>query len=334
VQTELNLTAPQTTTVKPFPSLGESWREGRISSELTQESEHQPYTVIVVSYNSQYWLEKHLLFYQACQHLVIVDNASVDSTCDYVRSHLQQARLIANTKNQGFGAACNQGVACTTTPYALLLNPDCTCEHSEVEKLVAVAEKDPQAAIVAPQVMTKKGTPEVSYRMGLLAWKAKIKQAAQGLLCVEFVTGACLLLNKTAFDAVQGFDEAYFMYYEDEDLCLRLRRAGYSIVVQPCAVVQHFARSGSKSVEKTSFLKKKFSLFKNEYSRGKAHTESKLFFYKKYQDEKSYKRLEKKIAFSVIAIIPLLILLSPLLTKQLGRALGRTIVVINSSKNI
>jgi N-acetylglucosaminyl-diphospho-decaprenol L-rhamnosyltransferase len=315
VQTESNLSDPQTTTVKPPPPTRERGGEGRASTGLTQDTGHQPYTVIVVSYNSQYWLEKHLPFYQTCQHLVIVDNASVDSTCDYVRSQLPQAKLIGNIKNQGFGAACNQGVASSTTPYALLLNPDCTCDHDTVAKLVAVAQQDPQAAIVAPQVITKKGTLEISYRMGLLAWKAKIKQPAQGLLCVEFVTGACLLLNRTAFDAVQGFDVAYFMYYEDEDLCLRLRRVGYAIVVEPSAVVQHFARSGSKQSGWRDYT----AQLRNEFKRGKYHMQAKLLFYGTYQGTTRAAALRLRLLTTTLLSLPFRLLQPTYFARLLGR---------------
>lgn len=311
MQTELNLTAVPSDA--PTPAL-----QGQEDAFATSKS--QDYTVILVSYNSQYWLEKHLPFYQDCTHLVIVDNASQDSTCDYVRQHLPHANLIANAKNLGFGAACNQGVAAASTPYALLLNPDCTCTHDTATSLVAVAQQDPQSAIVAPQVLTKTGALEVSYRMGLLTWKSTLKQAAQGLLCVEFVTGACLLLRKSAFDAVTGFDEAYFMYYEDEDLCLRLRRAGYSIVVQPAAVVQHFARSGSQQSGWRGYVAR----LKNEFKRGQYHTHAKLQFYASYQGQQRARQLRSKLLATSLLSLPLR-LLQP---SYFARLLGRMTVVL------
>lgn len=288
----------------------------------------QPYTVVLVGYNSQYWLAKHLPFYQACQHLVIVDNASVDTTCDYVRTQLPQATLIANAQNQGFGAACNQGAAAATTPYVLLLNPDCTCDHATVAQLLAVAEHDPQAAIVAPQVMTKRGTPEVSYRMGLLTWKSTLKPAAHGLLCVEFVTGACFLMRKTAFDAIGGFDEAYFMYYEDEDLCLRLRKAGFAIVVEPAAVVQHFARSGSQQSDHSHYFAKQRSAFKGEYARGQVHTASKIRFYSQYLGPAYGKTLRRKLLLLALCALPFRALQSPFQSKYLGRVVGRIQAIV------
>ncbi len=275
----------------------------------------QPYTVVVVGYNSQFWLEKHLAFYNACEHLIIVDNASSDTTCDYVQAAMANAALIRNPINRGFGAACNQGIAAATTPYVVLLNPDCVCSHDALEKLLAVAKADAAAAIVAPQVMTKTNLPEVSYRMGLLAWPARLNAAAQGLLCVEFVTGACFLMNKALVNQVNGFDEAYFMYYEDEDLCLRLRKAGYSIIVEPASVVQHFARTGSQQAG--------WGRFKGEFLRGRVHTESKVRFYWQYKN-KAYAIKLGAILLTVAAIsLPIRLLQALWQPKYLARALGR-----------
>jgi N-acetylglucosaminyl-diphospho-decaprenol L-rhamnosyltransferase len=275
----------------------------------------QAYSVVVVSYNSQFWLEKHHAFYLTCEHLIIVDNASSDSTCDYVANALPDAILIRNPVNRGFGAACNQGLTAATTPYVVLLNPDCICTHTALGALLTIAQSNKNAAIVAPQVLTKSGTSEISYRMGLLAWAAKGNTPAQGLLCVEFVTGACFMMNKALVDAVQGFDEAYFMYYEDEDLCLRLRKAGYSIIVEPASQVQHFARSGSKQGGWASL--------KGEFLRGRVHTKSKLYFYEQYTGSKKALLLRIKLLFGAIFSLPIRLIQALWQPKYLARLLGR-----------
>lgn len=275
----------------------------------------QTYSVVVVGYNSQYWIEKHLSFYLACEHLIIVDNSSSDNTCEYVNATLPKAQLIRNSVNRGFGAACNQGIAAAATPYVVLLNPDCICTHAALALLLNVAETDNNVAIIAPQVLTKKNTPEVSYRMGLLKWSAKNNDPTQGLLCVEFVTGACFMLRKAFIDTVNGFDEAYFMYYEDEDLCLRLRNAGYSIVVEPASIVQHFARSGSKQSG--------WRRLSSEFLRGHVHTASKLRFYKQYVGEKRAFTLWLKLFSGTLISLPFRLLQAIVQPAYLARLLGR-----------
>jgi N-acetylglucosaminyl-diphospho-decaprenol L-rhamnosyltransferase len=275
----------------------------------------QAYSVVVVSYNSQFWLEKHLPFYLECNHLIIVDNASNDNTCDYVATVLPKAVMIRNSENRGFGAACNQGIAAAETAYVVLLNPDCICTHIALESLLSIAQTSKTTAIVAPQVLTKSGTPEVSYRMGLMAWKAKDNYPAQGLLCVEFVTGACFMMNKALIDSIHGFDEAYFMYYEDEDLCLRLRKAGYNIIVEPASQVQHFARSGSKQVG--------WGRLKGEFLRGRVHTASKLRFYKQYAGSKKAFLLRLKLLIGAGISLPVRLVQALWQPKYLARLLGR-----------
>jgi N-acetylglucosaminyl-diphospho-decaprenol L-rhamnosyltransferase len=282
----------------------------------------QPYTVVLVGYNSQFWIDKHLPFYLACEHLIIVDNASSDNTCDFVRSALPHAQLISNTSNRGFGAACNQGIAAASTPYVALLNPDCVCSHEALERLVSTARSYPESALVAPQVFTKTNTPEVSYRMGLLAWPAKSNTPAQGLLCVEFVTGACFLMNKALVDQVHGFDETYFMYYEDEDLCLRLRKAGFSILVEPASTVQHFARTGGQQGG--------WGRLKGEYLRGRVHAESKIRFYRQYQGLARTRLLKLRLILGALLSLPIRAVQALWQPQYLARALGRCSVLMST----
>jgi N-acetylglucosaminyl-diphospho-decaprenol L-rhamnosyltransferase len=151
--------------------------------------------------------------------------------------------------------------------------------------------------------------------MSTLRWNATQIQAAQGLLCVEFVTGACFVLRKALFDRVQGFDEAYFMYYEDEDLCLRLRRAGFSIVIQPTSVVQHFARTGGAQGG--------WGRFRGELLRGKVHTTSKLRFYRQYRGAAHAQRLHARLLAGAVLALPFKAVQALVQPKYLARLLGR-----------
>ncbi len=272
-------------------------------------------TVLIVTYNSRYWIENNAADYLKYDHLTFVDNASSDDTVATIRKILPHANIIQNEKNLGFGSACNQGMQAVNTPYILFLNPDCTCDVNQINCLIESAKRQSEAAIVAPQVLTKHNQLEISYRMGLFKWQAKQQAPAEGLLCVEFVTGACMLVDVAKMKAVNGFNEQFFLYYEDEDFCLRLRKQGYSILIEPKATVQHFARSGSKN--------KLFQQVRTEYIRGKSHTESKILFYTIHGNNHNLHKLKIKLLLGAIFSLPFRLLQSVLAPKYLARVLGR-----------
>ncbi len=289
--------------------------------------EAQPaYTVAVVVFNSRAWLLRCMAFYQQCEALVFVDNASEDDSCAVIQSHFPNATLIRNRVNLGFGAACNQAIAAAQTDRVLLLNPDCLCTHEAIAQLHSTLVQDASIAIVAPQIMTKHAQPEVSYRMGQFNWTPKLNAAAQGLLCVAFVSGACMLLRMSAVNTVRGFDERYFMYYEDEDLCLRLRQQHWSIVLDPRAVVQHFARTGSQQTG--------WAQWRSEFKRGRAHLSSKLLFYRSYKPNMQrvgrYQLTLAKLLFLTVISIPFVAVLALLKPKYLARLLGRLRAIVES----
>ncbi len=208
-------------------------------------------TIIVVTYNSARWLARMLAALAAQTEtrwrLVIVDNDSAAAERPSRTALPAGASLIQNERNMGFAAANNHGAEEADTPYLVFLNPDAFPEPHWLEQLVATAERFPHAAAIgstqvradAPDVFD--GTGDVLHASGL-AYRSNHgrKRAAAPPLGESFAAcAAAMLVRRDAFNAVGGFDALYFCYFEDVDLCFRLRLAGWRILQSPDAIVAH-----------------------------------------------------------------------------------------------
>jgi N-acetylglucosaminyl-diphospho-decaprenol L-rhamnosyltransferase len=164
-------------------------------------------------------------------------------------------------RNLGYGAAVNRGAAATRAPLLLVCNPDLEVPPEAVGALVAALDADPRRALVGPLIRTPEGDRYPSARrfpsmvdaaghalLGLFApdnrftrayQRSELDDAAVEVRAADWVSGACFLVRRDAFEAVGGFDESYFMYAEDVDLCWRLGRAGWSVAYAPTAEVTH-----------------------------------------------------------------------------------------------
>lgn len=197
---------------------------------------------------------------------MLADSNSRDDTVATARALLPQAQIIENTANRGFGAANNLALLQVKTPFALLLNPDCNLTADTLLRLVRFANDNPETAIVAPQIVDPKGGAELNYRWPNFSWKAK-GPAAGGPCCVDFACGACLLLNMVQMHQVEFFDESFFLYYEDDDLCTRAFLQRRPIVVVPEALAVRASRGSVGGQFR----------WRSEYLRGFQHAQSKVF---------------------------------------------------------
>ncbi len=163
--------------------------------------------------------------------------------------------VIANDRVKGFGANHNAAFSRCQTPYFCVCNPDIRLRSDPFPALLqALAE--PRSAVAGPLVRSPDGRIEDSARRfptaGSLLKKLFSDTRApdyptnRGLVEVDWVGGMFMLFHSDAYRAASGFDEAYFLYYEDIDLCQRLNRAGKSVIYQPAAAVVHDARRASR----------------------------------------------------------------------------------------
>jgi N-acetylglucosaminyl-diphospho-decaprenol L-rhamnosyltransferase len=197
--------------------------------------------------------------------ILVVDNASRDDSAGVGRT--LGAKVVESHRNLGYSRAANRGAAETAAPWLLVANPDTLLAPGSLARLVATAEADPRIACIGPRLRNLDGSDYPTGRRfpsllvgGLHAllgpvWPDNPATRRYHLTDldrtrparVDWVSGACMLLRRSAFDAVGGFDGSYFMYFEDMDLCLRLARAGWKIVLEPRAIVEHVVGGSTRS---------------------------------------------------------------------------------------
>ena len=162
---------------------------------------------------------------------IVVDNASGDGSRDIAEQH--SARVIANARNEGYGRANNIGVGAAETPYVLIVNPDLELRPGAAAALLAAAERYPDAGMLAPRIVEPSGRVFLQPR-SLLSPPHLNRSGAmvvpEGDACLPFLSGACLLIRRELYSALGGFDPAIFLFYEDDDLCRRMRDAGHALV--------------------------------------------------------------------------------------------------------
>jgi N-acetylglucosaminyl-diphospho-decaprenol L-rhamnosyltransferase len=222
-------------------------------------------TAVSVTFESATLADSLAATLQSFQHVVVVDNASQDGTADTLAKLLPQAQIVRNTANKGFGSANNQGVALVGTRYALLINPDCEIQPEALAALLDTAERYPQAAIIAPQGWRSRETVQPSYRQAF--YEHRPKQAYRipdGTCSAKWLHGCCLLIRVAAFREFGGFDEDFFLYYEDDDLCLRALQAGYDCLLEPQAKVLHVGGASSAPSWRGDFFKQ-FHFFRSRH---------------------------------------------------------------------
>jgi N-acetylglucosaminyl-diphospho-decaprenol L-rhamnosyltransferase len=191
--------------------------------------------------------------------VVLTDNASTDDTVAIARRAAPQARITENQVGVGFGNAANQGFAHASTEFVLLLNPDATLDAETLPRLLEAAARYPAAAVLAPALHDPDGGWEVSHDVGLFRRahlpRRRTDSEPEGDICAEYVSGAAMLIRRSALEKIGGFDPKIFLYFEDDDFCLRLRQQGHALVRVHDAVVRHVGggsirRSWDKHYEK------------------------------------------------------------------------------------
>jgi N-acetylglucosaminyl-diphospho-decaprenol L-rhamnosyltransferase len=249
--------------------------------------------VVVVNHNAGAFLHRCMESVRVAAgdirtEVVVIDNASTDGSGDRIAETHPEARLIRNGGNRGFAAAANQGIRATSASFILLLNPDAEIVGGTLAAVVKVARERPRAAAVGVLVRNPDGSiqpsarrvPRLGEALGhaflgplwpenrftrsytMAAWDRASERA------VEWVSGSAMLLRREALEQVGLFDQGYFMYVEDVDLCTRLRRTGWSVLFSPELEVVHQigvstrGQSGRMAFEHSRSIYRYFSKFR------------------------------------------------------------------------
>lgn len=237
-----------------------------------------PIDIVVVTWNSAHTLERCLNALQKASssfsQLILVDNGSTDSTLEILRRPRQgAARETLNPTNRGFAAACNQGAREGKSPRILFLNPDCEINDSTLFALTRAFESDPGVVAAGAKLVSPEGVPQRGF--AVRSFPRWIDLMCEALLInqvfprnpwnrryrllnfsyeesseVDQPAGACLMVRRSAFERVGGFDEGLTpAWFEDVDLCKRLKDAGGRIVYCAEAQATHMGGSSTQSLE-------------------------------------------------------------------------------------
>lgn len=214
-------------------------------------------TIVSVSYQSRAVVDAFAATLKAFPHVVLIDNGSTDGSAAEMQRCIPHARVIERDDNIGFGAANNQAMQQVQTPFALLLNPDCHIAPADLLTLLETLQNDPTAGAVAPQSWRAGGEAQRCFRQAFFEVPRNRGpyEIAAGTCCADWLHGCCLLLRTEAFRRIAGFDENFFLYYEDDDLCLRLQQAGFACLFEPRASAMHLGGASSAADVRTRFIK-------------------------------------------------------------------------------
>jgi len=228
-------------------------------------------SIVIVSYNVQYFLKQCLISVKDASkdiaaEIIVVDNNSSDGTCDLLRQNFPDVILIANQKNTGFSKANNQGVEKAKGEYVLILNPDTLIAEDTFDKILAFAEEQKDLGALGVKFVdgtgnflaeSKRNIPSLRVANQKIRGNSKYYYAnhigENETSKVEILTGAFMLLRRKIYDDIGGFDEDYFMYGEDVDLCYRLLNKNYQNYYLGSTTMVHY--KGESTVKDISYLR-------------------------------------------------------------------------------
>ena len=203
--------------------------------------------------------------------LIVVDNNSSDGSVEAVRREFPAVKLVAQSENRGFAGGVNPGTRVATQPLVLLLNSDTQTSRASIEEAAKYMAEFPQVGILGPQVLSPQRRPQSSaWRDPSLTWMAlsavglsKLKplnferyheKPFKEARAVDCVSGCAMMIRRNLLDELGGFDEDYFMYFEETDFCVRVRRCGKGVHHAPVGEFLHEEGGTSKTVRLRTFL--------------------------------------------------------------------------------
>ena len=245
---------------------------------------HHTVSVIVVNYNRRDLLKDCLSsILSSCEgfpaEVILVDNGSSDGSADFVRARFPQVRLFANEKNMGYARACNRGIRSSSGDCVLILNGDIVVQKGAIGNLVNFTRSRKNAGAVCGRLLNPDGSLQRQYLgtkfPGLRQVFHFFKQGKgrtfltydhidfDSVCKIDQPPGACLMVKRSVIDKVGLMDENFFLWYEDVDWCLRIRKAGFDNYYFPGADFIHVG-GGSFELERKE-LRERYSKESLEY---------------------------------------------------------------------
>ncbi len=212
-------------------------------------------TVVVVCYNSKLVIADSIEPLINVAKIIIVDNASGDGSIEFIKLQYPNVQLILNERNMGFGSGINVGFRASNTKYTLVISPDTILGGDDLEKLYHEAERNDNAAIVAPSLVVPKTGKELWVMASDEMTHRRAEFDADGAFCTWFMSGAVMLCRTDYFNEVGGFDENIFLYNEDLDLSKKISIAGYAMIYVPEIEAKHLNSQSAPPSNKLAWQK-------------------------------------------------------------------------------
>ena len=230
-------------------------------------------SIIIVNYNVKEFLQNLLNSIEKASlnishEIIIVDNASDDGSVELIRDKFPSVKLIANTENLGFGKANNQALEIAKGKYLLLINPDTIVSEDTFDRMIRFFEDNPEAGLAGCKILNPDGTLQLACRRSFPGpWTSFCKVTALSNLFpksklfarynltyldedqtyeVDAISGSFMMMKKETNDKVGGFDEEFFMYGEDLDLCYRIQQAGFKVFYVHTTKIIHYKGESTK----------------------------------------------------------------------------------------
>ena len=258
--------------------------------DLSVSAPQAPARVAVVVVNYQSYPELHgcigaIARANASLPVIVVDHASDRAAAHGLTAQFPFVRLVAEPANHGFAAGVNRGARHIDSDYMLLVNPDCVIDERLIDTLAGWMDAHPDVAVVGPRIRNADGSVQASARKfpdfttgiaGRSSWLTRAlpsnplsrrnlrTSAATEPADVDWVSGACMMIRRGAYEALGGMDEGFFLYWEDADFCRRLRDAGWRTVYHPGVAATHSGGRSSRHAADASlvaFHRSAFRLF-------------------------------------------------------------------------
>lgn len=246
-------------------------------------------SIITVNYNSGTLLMKCLesIFAQECSQeieVIIIDNKSTDKSIEGIETLFPQIKLIKNKKNTGYTKGNNVGIRQSEGKYVVLLNPDTVLMRNAVQQMSEFMDRTSDAGAIGPKLINTDGSLQLSCR-SFPSWRNALfsryslltrlfprnKYSVEYLYTdwphneikeVDWLSGACLMIRREVFEKIGLFDEAFFMYCEDVDICYRIKQAGWKNLYYPYAEVVHYIGCGKEKIPIRLIVNHHISMYK------------------------------------------------------------------------
>lgn len=245
-------------------------------------------SIIVVNWNTKSLLQDCLTsVYKQSRgidfEIIVVDNGSTDGSKEMIRNDFPKVVLIENTKNRGFAAANNQGMAIAKGRYVLLLNSDTVVLDNCIADIISFADTHPRAGVIGCRVLNSDRTlqqtcfmfPSILNLLLSSSYLYKIFPKsrffgrelmtwwnANDVREVDIVKGCFMLVRREAIEKVGGLDESFFMYAEETDWCYRFRKCGWKVMFAPVGEIIHYGGQSTTQVPVAMIVQLRLSILK------------------------------------------------------------------------